>query len=92
MESPSLSFEHRGGLEDVDMSKLDIVPRPAAESRVCAGTATSTPSATVSKRPVVLVAEACAGLGSADPIRMAGSINKGCGAGLSTCIFHDGMR
>ena len=27
------------------------------------------------------------GLGSADPIRMAGSINKGCGAGLSTCIF-----
>ena len=26
-------------------------------------------------------------LGSADPIRMAGSINKGCGAGLSTCTF-----
>ena len=26
-------------------------------------------------------------LGSADPIRMAGSINKGCGAGLLTCLF-----
>ena len=29
-------------------------------------------------------------VGSADPIRMAGSINKGCGAGLSTCISTTG--
>ena len=57
MEFLSLSFEQRGTLED--MSKLDFVPRP--ESRVSAGTATSTRSATVT-RTVVKTAEACAAL------------------------------